>query len=401
MVMLLCPNRSAHQEAQSSREEGIGEGPKSRAKHGGANPSSNEGVAYLKVEDGDDDVHSYMCRASTRRHKRLLAWLFIPLVYLVAMVFMYGRHEIAHSVKATRCKLALATAKLPEPHADATLGIDSTDEQEWARVMTAKELMEKLTRSEPVSSRILHQSWKDEHLPDRFATWSKQWRVLHGSNWTYVLWTDADNRQLAEKFYPQFLQVYNDLPREIFRADMARNMYMHAFGGVYADLDLIPLQPLTKHIPMLADATHTPMKLAFVGHMSDDNFEHSIPNAFMASASAGHPFWLKPLEFIQEHLSSPAYRAHPEALTGPVALRTCVKEWEKNSLQRYADGVFDRVEVLENGKIYPFSWSDAPFQHQCLCRPQSETFNPLQCNALYPQAWTITYWSHSWEKFSW
>ncbi|CAG8740873.1 1221_t:CDS:2, partial [Acaulospora colombiana] len=165
---------------------------------------------------------------------------------------------------------------------------------------------------------------------------------------------------LVEKFYPQFLQTYNDLPREIYRADMARNMYMHAFGGVYADLDLVPLQPLTKHIPMLADASHSPMKLAFVGHMSDDNFQHSIPNAFMASTTPGHPFWLKPLEFIQEHISSRAYNAHPEELTGPVALRSCVKEWEKDSLQRYADGVFDRVEVLENGKVCESFFSPEP-----------------------------------------
>jgi mannosyltransferase OCH1-like enzyme len=93
------------------------------------------------------------------------------------------------------------------------------------------------------------------------------------------------------------------------------------------------------------------MKLAFVGHMSKDSFEHSIPNAFMASTPAGHPFWLKPLEFIQEHIGSSAYNTHPEELTGPVALRTCVKDWEKGSLNRYADGVFDRVEVLENGKV--------------------------------------------------
>jgi hypothetical protein len=143
------------------------------------------GGAYRKVEDGDDDVQTIMCCASTRRYKRLLVFSIIPLVYLIGTLFVYRRHEIAHSVKATQCKIALATAKLPEPaHVDATTGMGSTNEREWAQIVPAAELMEKLARSEPVSARILHQSWKDDHLPDRFSTWSRQWRVLHGSNWT-------------------------------------------------------------------------------------------------------------------------------------------------------------------------------------------------------------------------
>jgi hypothetical protein len=37
---------------------------------------------------------------------------------------------------------------------------------------------------------------------------------------SYVLWTDADNLQLVQKYYPQFLQTYQDLPQEVYRADM-------------------------------------------------------------------------------------------------------------------------------------------------------------------------------------
>lgn len=70
--------------------------------------------------------------------------------------------------------------------------------------------------------RLIHQSWKTTTLPARFAKWSDTWRVRH-PDWLHVLWTDADNRALVDRFYPEYLEAYDALPREIYRADMARN----------------------------------------------------------------------------------------------------------------------------------------------------------------------------------
>jgi mannosyltransferase OCH1-like enzyme len=127
-------------------------------------------------------------------------------------------------------------------------------------------------------------------------------------------------------------------------------MYMHLFGGIYADLDLVPLSPVHQHLPILSARSPPPIHFAYVGHMSGNDFEHSIPNAFMASIPAGHPFWLKPLHFIQENLNSKTHN-YPEALTGPVALKSCVNTWEVEREARLADGVFDELTVLENGKV--------------------------------------------------
>lgn len=51
--------------------------------------------------------------------------------------------------------------------------------------------------------------------------------------------------------------------------------------------------------------------------------------------------------------------AQPEELTGPVALRICVREWEKNKDWREGggmpgydpDGTFGEVRVLSNDKV--------------------------------------------------
>ncbi|CAG7850232.1 SubName: Full=Uncharacterized protein {ECO:0000313/EMBL:CCA74871.1} [Serendipita indica DSM 11827] len=95
-----------------------------------------------------------------------------------------------------------------------------------------------------------------------------------------------------------------------------------------------------------------------------------------------------------EACGSDRYTATPEALTGPIALRACVKEWERGAKADERSRV--HLEVLENGKIYPPNWQGAPKLNWCLYQRHSPWFNEQRCNALYPEVWTITYWTHSW-----
>jgi mannosyltransferase OCH1-like enzyme len=131
-------------------------------------------------------------------------------------------------------------------------------------------------------------------------------------------------------------------------------MYMHRFGGVYADLDLIPLSSLSQHLPVLNSTVPAPMRIAWVGRMSDEKFEHSIPNAWMASTSPGHPFWLRPLAFVRDNIFKRKYNRAPEGLTGPVALKTCVDTWQEDVDIRNGLGEYDEVRVIENAKVSPF-----------------------------------------------
>lgn len=123
-------------------------------------------------------------------------------------------------------------------------------------------------------------------------------------------------------------------------------MYMHRFGGIYADLDLVPLRRLSEQLPFLGHKTSGPVSMAYVGHMGNDDFEHSIPNAFMASSAPYHPFWMEPLEYVRAHRSDEAYNTQPEGLTGPVALRACVKDWEGKRAKRLDAGEFAEITVL-------------------------------------------------------
>jgi mannosyltransferase OCH1-like enzyme len=129
-------------------------------------------------------------------------------------------------------------------------------------------------------------------------------------------------------------------------------MYMHRFGGIYADLDLIPLSRIDVRLDLLLDNGQE--RRAYVGQMGDDDsFEHSIPNAFMVSSSSGHPFWLRPLEFVKKYWNDTELNAVPEDLTGPVALRNCTKQWLAEEREERPDARANRVQVIENGKVSP------------------------------------------------
>ncbi|KAG8828119.1 hypothetical protein FRC19_009203 [Serendipita sp. 401] len=355
----------------------------------------------------------------TTRSRRLIRWCLAPALLLLVFILWFSRDAVRQpepppAVKEVdpfeNCPQAIQDAGVPSLEELVALESASTstsingysphrpseDPNKWARIISATDLMDMVAEGKSPSPRIMHQSWKDHTLPDHFKRWSKAWRQLLDETWVYVLWTDADNRKLVETYYPEYLKAYDLLPREIYRADMVRNMYMHHFGGVYADLDLVPLSPLHRNLPVLMRKELSPIPIAYVGHMGDDNYAHSIPNAFMVSTSPKHPFWIKPLDFIKKHQLEEEYNSQPEGLTGPVALRTCLREWQTERESREGEGEFSELRVLPNEKIYPFSWYDSPLVHHCLCRLHSPYFSEPRCHSQFPKSWTITYWTHSW-----
>ncbi len=158
----------------------------------------------------------------------------------------------------------------------------------------------------------------------------------------------------------------------------------------------------------------------FLGRMgTDENFVHSIPNAWMGS-TPGHPFWVLPLESCEQHIGN---GAQPEYLTGPPALYDRVKDYR----DEYDDGRGDKMDdhygksgwrtlyppsrghqqlpaqsivVLPFWEVYPYSWERDGEAYRDLCWVTQDTFNAGTCKqVLGLDHWgshSITYWSHSW-----
>lgn len=85
--------------------------------------------------------------------------------------------------------------------------------------------------------RIIHQTYKTRQLPAIWKDTPKTWIDNH-VGYTYMFWTDDDNRNLIKNDFPWFLNKYDSYEHGIQRADAVRYFILFKYGGVYADLDI-------------------------------------------------------------------------------------------------------------------------------------------------------------------
>lgn len=123
--------------------------------------------------------------------------------------------------------------------------------------------------------RIIHQTWKDGDLPERFIESQQSWQIKN-PGWTYKFWTDAELDCFVAEKYPEMLPLYRAYPEQIQRVDAARYMILHYYGGVYSDLDIICQRSFEEFL-------HEKVVLRA-------NAPGSITNDLMLS-EPGHPFF--------------------------------------------------------------------------------------------------------------
>ncbi|RLL96551.1 hypothetical protein CFD26_105444 [Aspergillus turcosus] len=311
-----------------------------------------------------------------------------------------------------------------------------------AREVSARSLLARPISQDPVTiPKIIHQTWfpAGSNMSERAQAWVQTMRKQN-ADWEWVLWDDETNNMLVQTYFPWFWDIYAGLPQEILRADIARNLYMYLFGGMYADVDteaLIPVEPLfTGHGTSLAShhktlssvpPSRSPLvQRAFLGRMahSDDVMASAaVPNGWMASPP-GHPFWLMNIVFLMEHPEGTG-DGSVEGLTGPGVLSLMIKHYNENfkneSLRRHVcdrvrqrqpswsifceeeyvhnERLRDALILLPRQQIYPFSWVDDK-NSVCLAAFNNPEFDPDECKRLMDvDAWPsyfITYCTHSW-----
>ncbi|KAL1522275.1 hypothetical protein AB1Y20_017269 [Prymnesium parvum] len=184
---------------------------------------------------------------------------------------------------------------------------------------------------------VVHQTWRTHEVPRGLKAHITSWQRLM-PDWEYVLHTDSDNDALVAAEYPWLLSTYRGMSA-IQRADLARYMYMHKYGGVYADLDVQLLQPLGS----LLVRTNSSVLLG------QEPLEHAlllerkprqVCNAVLVSFP-GHPFWLDVL-----HTGARGARfGDPVGSTGPRMLERVVARWERSQPRQIA--------VLPPAVFYP------------------------------------------------
>ncbi len=147
--------------------------------------------------------------------------------------------------------------------------------------------------------RLIHQTWKTEIVPERFRAWCESWTGFN-PDWERKVWSDRRLLEFVAEHYPDFLDLYCALPQGVMRADAARYMLLHRFGGLYADIDteclgrLEPIASETRVVLSLEPVTHWHPLATRRG------MPHLVFNGIMASP-AGHPFWLHVLDLMRRN----------------------------------------------------------------------------------------------------
>ncbi|KAF9874134.1 initiation-specific alpha-1, 6-mannosyltransferase [Colletotrichum karsti] len=95
------------------------------------------------------------------------------------------------------------------------------------------------------------QSWKDD-APDpteRTVGFPHQWTVLN-PGWRYERITDANNdAYVRDNFNDTIANLFTSMKDPILKADFLRYLILLREGGVWADIDVYPHQPVSKWIP--------------------------------------------------------------------------------------------------------------------------------------------------------
>ncbi|WEJ97379.1 alpha-1,6-mannosyltransferase Och1 [Yamadazyma tenuis] len=99
------------------------------------------------------------------------------------------------------------------------------------------------------------QTWKhglnDERFKQLYCQGETQWAVKN-PGFVHELFNDDTTYSVVKHLYgsvPEVVRAYELLPEVILRMDFFRYLILFAKGGIYADIDTYPLQPIPNWIP--------------------------------------------------------------------------------------------------------------------------------------------------------
>lgn len=121
-------------------------------------------------------------------------------------------------------------------------------------------------------------------------------------DYSYTLLTETDAITFIEMNYPDLLETYNALERIHYKSDLLRYLYLHKYGGIHVDIDLLPIMPFDTLLEKMNCSLYVPLGAHHGGKLE-------VANGFIGSVP-GHPLWLKLVDEMRRNPNPADYGAN-------------------------------------------------------------------------------------------
>lgn len=187
----------------------------------------------------------------------------------------------------------------------------------------------------------IHQIWVPgargaEPLPMPLVRLVQRWRDLHPT-WTHQLWTDDDLGWLANRdLYDRAAELVPAHSVGQLRADLARWEVLWHHGGVYADVDFEPLQPIDW-------LCNRPWVTESAARRRLDDGRPLVANGLIA-LPPHHPLADRMIAAVRHACEHADGGRQASRVTGPWLLSRMLVDWD--------------VEVRPADEFYPYRWDE-------------------------------------------
>lgn len=192
--------------------------------------------------------------------------------------------------------------------------------------------------------KIIHQIWYqgDDNIPKDYITYKNSW-IKKNPDWEYMLWSKDSIDNLIKSHYRRYHSLFKKLPLLIQKVDMAKYLILNYYGGIYVDLDMKCIKPLSRLIkvdkPIIlsqlyidgCDERSLFCPRTFVSSLGKFANGIFVNNAFLGSVP-GHIFWLDIIETISDrfYLDYKLKEYFVSYTTGPAMINSVIrKNWSK------------------------------------------------------------------------
>lgn len=194
--------------------------------------------------------------------------------------------------------------------------------------------------------KTIHITWKDNNLTEKQKLILGRWKLLH-PDFNIKFYTDDDNDKFINLYFPEYREILDKLKRKVCKIDFIRLLYLYQFGGIYVDLDVIPL----KKIDSLLNINDVVLCKEDSRNAPYFKIDYIISNATIL-AKKNSEFIKKIIDDIIFNIDSPKMNSTDTddvlKMTGPLLFNKIYDQWEsKNNITLLESRFFNPMTLYD------------------------------------------------------